>query len=372
MWPGREPEARHPLDGSLVQAAMGGGVALRVDGDFTEAVENQYPALKSEQEAGLRAWLSIPLAHHERPVGALVVASGTLRAYADDHAAFGELVAQALSGVAGAWLWQLAVGARAEDILADLGQVLLSSNLDDGYAALADRLARVTPFDLLVVILAAPGSESATTAFASGAEGAAGSAGETYRVQPGALDALVGVEGRLVTYESAALLPAIAAQWPPLAVEGLSAVAAAPLPTTEGHAGALALATTAPGSLEQSHLAHVRQAAAMLSACVERDALLRQQEPGPAKRTALPQRAGPPSPQPTWRPLWRTRPPFSGGSSLRTGSRSRRSPVEGYCTPSEGAPRAERGPSPSSRPEGVARSWSRTHPSPRPGPASPR
>ena len=275
--PGWEQQSRHSLEGSLVQAALSGGAPLRVDGDSAEALETQYPALKPEMDAGLRAWLSVPMAHKGRHVGALVIASETPGAYTDDHAAFGELVAAAVSEVAGAWLSEMAqAGALEENVLAGLGQLLLSSSPDEAYAALATRLWKVAPFDLLAVVLVGSGQDSARTAFAAGIEEAAWDAGQTYHVEPGALQNLVGGEGKLITDESPDMLASVAAQWPPLAVEGLRAVAAAPLPSISGHAGALVLASTTPGSLAPSHLAYLRQAAAMLSACVERDDLLRQ------------------------------------------------------------------------------------------------
>ena len=275
--PGWDQQTRHPLKGSLVQAALSGGAPLRVDGDSAEALETQYPALKPEMDAGLRAWLSVPMAYQGRHVGALVIASKTPRAYTDDHAAFGELVAAAASEVAGGWLSEMAqAGALEENVLAGLGQLLLSSNPDEAYAALATRLWKVAPFDLLAVVLVGPGQDSARTAFAAGFEEAAWDAAQTYPVEPGALQNLVGVEGKLITDESPELLASVAAQWPPMAVEGIRTVAAAPLPSISGHAGALVLASTTPGSLARPHLQYVRQAAAMLSGCLVRDDLLRQ------------------------------------------------------------------------------------------------
>ena len=153
---------------------------------------------------------------------------------------------------------------------------LLSSNPDEAYTALATRLWKVAPFDLLAVVLVGPGQDSARTAFAAGVEESAWDAAQTYAVEPGALQNLVGGEGKLITDESPNMLASVAAQWPPLAVEGLRAIAAAPLPSISGHAGALVLASTTPGSLTRPHLQYVRQAAAMLSGCVERDDLLRQ------------------------------------------------------------------------------------------------
>ncbi len=274
--PARGPETRPALEGSLVQAALSGDAALRVEGDSAEALEARYPALKPEFDVGLRAWLSMPLTYRERPVGALTVASKTPRAFTDDHVAFGELAAETVSGAAGAWLLEMTrPGAREKDVLAGLGHLLLSSDLDDAYAALADRLRKAAPFDLLAVVLAAPGQGSARTAFAAGVGDGAWDAGRTYPVGPGALRELVGAEGRLITDEDPGLLASVAAQWPPLAVEGLSALAAAPLPTPGGHAGALVLASTTRGSLSRPHLVYARQAAAMLSGCVERDALAR-------------------------------------------------------------------------------------------------
>ena len=273
--PGWDRQTRHPLKGSLVQAALSGGAPLRVDSDSAEALETQYPALKPEMDAGLGAWLSVPMAHRGRHVGALVIASKTPQAYTDDHAAFGELVAAAASEVAGAWLSEMAqAGALEENVLAGLGQFLLSSNPDEAYAALVTRLWKVAPFDLLAVVLVGPGQDSARTAFAAGIEEAAWDAAQTYPVEPGALQNLVGGEGKLITDESPNMLASVAAQWPPLAVEGLRAIAAAPLPSISGHAGALVLASTTPGSLTRPHLQYVRQAAAMLSGCVERDDLL--------------------------------------------------------------------------------------------------
>ncbi len=277
--PGREAGARAVLDGSLVEASVSGGAALRVDGDSVEALESRYPALKPELDAGLRSWLSIPLRRYGRPIGALTLASRTLRAYTDDHVRLGELVGEAVSGAAGAgaWLSNLEhAGALEEDALAGLGRLLLSSKLDEAYAALADGLRKVAAFDLLAVVLTGPEQASARTAFAVGLEEETWSPSETYRVEAEALENLVGREGRLITDESPELLSAVVRQWPPLAGKSIRAVAAAPLPSTRGHTGALVLASTTSGSLTQSRLAPIRQAAAMLSGCVEREGLLRQ------------------------------------------------------------------------------------------------
>ena len=175
---GRERSDRVVLDGTMAQQAIQSMSTVLIQGVTRDHLEAHVPGLALEFDKGIRSFLSIPLAHHDCPVGVLQIFSLQDSAYSERHVRLAERVGSQIAGaVANSLLHAQLRYAESEQrrlaeenaVLAEVGRIIGSTlDIDEVYERFAPEVGKLIPFDRLGIGLLDEAQEHTTVAYMSG------------------------------------------------------------------------------------------------------------------------------------------------------------------------------------------------------------
>ena len=171
---------RAELAGTLARQAIHGMSSVLIQGVTREHLEVHVPGLVSSFDDGLRSFLSVPLAHHDRLVGVIAIFSKQTTAYTERHVALAERVGNQIAGaLANSLLYTRLQDAETEQrrlaeeqaVLAEIGRIIASSlSIDEVYEQCAEKISTLIPSDRVGVDLVDVDKNVMMNSYVSGME----------------------------------------------------------------------------------------------------------------------------------------------------------------------------------------------------------
>ena len=163
--------------------------SVLIQGVTRKHIEVHLPGLLPDFDKGIRSFLSIPLAHHDRPVGVLQIFSMQDSAYSERHVRLAERVGSQVAGaVANSLLhaelqWQsveveervvertaeLQSLVHQQHTLAEIGRIITSSSsIEEVYAQCAEKICELIPSEPVAVNLVSNADHTVLNAYVTG------------------------------------------------------------------------------------------------------------------------------------------------------------------------------------------------------------
>jgi PAS domain S-box-containing protein len=178
--PGRGKGVVTPIAGSATEEVVRTKSTLLVNADSLEDIQNTFPGLAPDFQAGLRSFLCVPLFSNDRVIGVLHFRNLSKDVYTQRHIELSENVASRIAGaITNATLYSELENARVvasiiaeeKSMLAEIGRVVSESpNIEEVYDRLAEHIGIIIPFDRLTISVIDFENYTTTISYNSGQE----------------------------------------------------------------------------------------------------------------------------------------------------------------------------------------------------------
>ncbi|MCH8309370.1 MAG: GAF domain-containing protein, partial [Chloroflexi bacterium] len=160
-----------PLAGTQNETVVNTNTSHLIQDEDVKVLLSAFPRLSDGVDAGMRAFLCVPLISDEQIIGTLNLRAFRSDAYSARHLSLAERVGTQIAGaISNAQLHaQLDVEAREREVLAEIGQVISSSlNIEEVYQQISDQVSRIIPFDRLSIAIINLETRTSHVAYAAG------------------------------------------------------------------------------------------------------------------------------------------------------------------------------------------------------------
>jgi diguanylate cyclase (GGDEF)-like protein/PAS domain S-box-containing protein len=272
-----------PAEGSFTLALCRDRSPIAIPHLTESVVETRFRKLRPQYESGIRSVLGAPLVSADRPFGALVFQSRVPGDYAERDIRLAAAVsAQVADAIANSLLSrQIAEESRERGAIAGIGLAVTSErDLDRVYSVMAAEIARLVPYDRLVVSLVVAESDEVEFVFVRGIQ--IEGAGVGTRVVPGVRNELtrsLAVGGTIVAGAVSATAGVLEA--------GLKSWVEVPLKSGDVEIGFLSLRSLAENAYSGRHAAFLARVAAQVAPAIANARLIGEIERSSEERAVL-------------------------------------------------------------------------------------
>ena len=271
------------ISGSPTEAIVTSHTGI-VEGEPPEALTAKYAAEEPSIAAGFRSMIMAPMVSGQQVIASLTLRSFTPDAYTSRDLTLAERVATQVAGtVANSRLYDKSRGEAVEGpVLAEIGVLTgSSSDIEQTYPQLADKVRDLIPFDRLVIVLLDSDAGKGTT-FISGLDIPGFDAGASYVVGDEAIQALLGAgSGTVFAMDSDEELAARIPGWGFISSGRVRSMVAAPIVSNGQPIGIMILGSTGHNAYTHRELDLSRRICSQIAgaiAAAQLQAALRGQE----------------------------------------------------------------------------------------------